>query len=115
VGFVAALVADWRENDLADVLGVAPGAAAPPGQAEFIILSRPQAKADMKVAIGERNDAQLLCVAGAPMVARSVIAAIRNRLTFIADISFQDMTSAMADPIPSRCAACQCCARPLSI
>jgi hypothetical protein len=61
---------------------VAPGAAAPPGQAEFSILSRRQANADMKVTVGERKDAQLMCVAGAPMVARQVIAAIRNRLNF---------------------------------
>jgi hypothetical protein len=34
------------------------------------------------------------------MVATQAIAAIRNRLTFIADISFQSgMTSAMADPV----------------
>jgi hypothetical protein len=46
-GFVAAVLADWRESDLANVLGVAPGAAAPPGRAEFSILSRRQAKADM--------------------------------------------------------------------
>jgi hypothetical protein len=78
VGFVAAVLADWRESDLADVLGVAPGAAAPPGQAEFSILSSRQAEADMKVSVSERKDAQLLCVAGAPMVARQVIAAIRN-------------------------------------
>jgi hypothetical protein len=101
VGFVAAVLTDWRENDLADVLGVASGAAAPPGQAEFSILSPRQAKADMKVAVGERNDAQLLFVAAAPMVARQVIAAIRNRLTFIAHISFQSgMTSAMAGSGP---------------
>jgi hypothetical protein len=54
----------------------------------------------MKVTVGERNDAQLLRVAGASMVARQVIAAIRNRLTHCR-ISFQSaMTSAMAGSGP---------------
>jgi hypothetical protein len=65
-------------------------------QAQSIPSCR-QAKADMKVTVIERKDAQLLCVAGAPMVARQVIATIRNRPNFA--IPFQ---SGMTSTIPYR-------------
>lgn len=53
------MLAHGREDDLADVLGVAVRVSAAAEQNEFAVFPRCQPKADVKVHFGERQRAEL--------------------------------------------------------